>query len=369
MDLEFWGRLLNGVGRRGGLIVGIVAVCWLLVRGVRLVEQVLFKRLRMDVEDNRRIRRTRTRVTLLRRLAVVLVVVIGLVCALMTVPQLHTFSTSMFASAGVAGIVAGLAAQTTLSNMFAGLQLVFTDAVRMDDVVVVEAEWGWVEEITLTYVVLHLWDERRLVLPTSYFTTTPFQNWTRNEARVLGAVTLYLDYATPLTALRERAEAVVRASPLWDGRDWVLQVIDTTEHAIVVRVLASATDGPTAFDLRCEIREALITYLQQAHPQALPAQRFVVAAHAEQIHGEQAHPEQIQTEVAHPEGVEPGADEVDRPTTSGEAVAGVIDLDAGLVSPSPRTALVRGERKPGLARRADLRRAEKLKARSPAPSR
>jgi small-conductance mechanosensitive channel len=212
----------------------------------------------------------------LRRVVAAAVILLGLGTALMTFPELRTFGASLLASAGLAGIVAGLAAQTTLANIFAGLQLAFTDAVRIDDVVVVEDEWGWIEEITLTYVVLHIWDERRLVLPTSYFTTTPFQNWTRTQARVLGAVTLYLDYATPLTALREHAEAVIAASSRWDRRDWVLQVTDTTETTMVVRVLASAVDAPTAWDLRCEIREALLTFLQENHPESLPVQRVLI---------------------------------------------------------------------------------------------
>jgi small-conductance mechanosensitive channel len=182
----------------------------------------------------------------------------------------------LLASAGLAGIIAGLAAQTTLGNVFAGLQLAFTDAVRIDDVVVVEGEWGWIEEITLTYVVLHIWDERRMVLPTSYFTATPFQNWTRTQSRVLGSVVLHLDYETPLEPLREQARKVIEASPLWDQKDWVLQVIDTTETAMVVRVLASAHDGPTSWDLQCDVREALVTWLRENHPESLPRHRLAV---------------------------------------------------------------------------------------------
>jgi small-conductance mechanosensitive channel len=267
---------LSAAWRQAGVLAVIASACWLLVRLLDVGEQIILGRLRVDVEDNRRIRRARTQITLLRRLIAAVVIVLGLAAALMSFPELRTFGASLLASAGLAGIVAGLAAQTTLANIFAGLQLAFTDAVRIDDVVVVEEEWGWIEEITLTYVVLHIWDERRLVMPTSYFTSTPFQNWTRSQARVLGAVILYLDYATPLTALREQAEAVIAASPRWDGRDWVLQVTDTTESAMVVRVLASAADASTAWDLRCEIREALLTFLQENHPESLPVQRVVL---------------------------------------------------------------------------------------------
>nr|WP_269326956.1 mechanosensitive ion channel domain-containing protein [Kineosporia mesophila] len=232
----------------------------------------------MDVADNRRIRRLRTQITLVRRVLGVVVVLVGIAAVLMSIPQMRTFGASLLASAGIAGILAGLAAQTTLGNMFAGLQLAFTDAVRIDDVVVIEDEWGWIEEITLTYVVVHLWDERRLVLPTSWFTTNPFQNWTRNEARVLGSVILHLDYATPLTELRHYAQSVIDANPLWDRQAWVLQVADTTETTMVVRVLASAHDGPAAWDLRCDIREALLTWLQKNHPQSLPVQRNIGGA-------------------------------------------------------------------------------------------
>jgi small-conductance mechanosensitive channel len=267
---------LSAGWRRAAVIAVIGSTCWLLVRLLVVGEKILLGRLRVDVEDNRRVRRARTQITLLRRVIAAVVIMLGLAAALMAFPGLRTFGASLLASAGIAGIVAGLAAQTTLANMFAGLQLAFTDAVRIDDVVVVQEEWGWIEEITLTYVVLHIWDERRLVLPTSYFTTTPFQNWTRTQARVLGAVILHLDYATPLAPLREHAESVIAASSRWDRRDWVLQVVDTTETTMVVRVLASAVDAPTAWDLRCEIREALLTFLQENHPESLPVQRVLI---------------------------------------------------------------------------------------------
>ncbi|GLY27305.1 mechanosensitive ion channel domain-containing protein [Kineosporia sp. NBRC 101731] len=274
-------QAINGISpgwtRTGGIAV-ILAACWLIVRSLQVGEEILFWRLRMDVADNRRVRRLRTQITLVRRVLGVVVVLVGIAAVLMSIPQMRTFGASLLASAGIAGILAGLAAQTTLGNMFAGLQLAFTDAVRIDDVVVIEDEWGWIEEITLTYVVVHLWDERRLVLPTSWFTTNPFQNWTRNEARVLGSVILYLDYATPLTELRHYAQSVIDANPLWDRQAWVLQVADTTETTMVVRVLASAHDGPAAWDLRCDIREALLTWLQKNHPESLPVQRNIGGA-------------------------------------------------------------------------------------------
>jgi small-conductance mechanosensitive channel len=256
-------------------IAQIVAVTWLAVRVTHVAEDGAFRKLRMDVADNRRIRKVRTQVTVVRRIVVALLVLLAAAAVLMTFAKLRTLGASLLASAGVAGIVGGLAAQSTLGNVFAGLQLAFTDALRFDDVVVVENEWGRVEELTLTYVVVHLWDERRLVLPTSYFTTQPFQNWTRTGSRVLGATVLHLDYSAPVDELRAEAERIITASPLWDRVDWVLQVVDTTETTMVVRVLASAADAGQAYDLRCEIREKLLAYVTEQHPHALPRARVL----------------------------------------------------------------------------------------------
>jgi small-conductance mechanosensitive channel len=306
--------------RRGSGILVIVAVCWLLIRATMLIESALFQRLPIDVADNRRVRRARTQVAVLRRVVAVVAIALGTAGSLMLLPELHSVGASLFASAGLAGIVAGLAAQATLSNMFAGMQLAVTDALRIDDVVVVEGEWGWIEEITLTYVVVHIWDERRLILPTSYFTTTPFQNWTRHQARLLGAVILHLDFAAPLTALREHARQVIEGSPRWDGQDWVLQVTSTTETTMVVRVLASAKDGPTSWDLCCDIREALLVFLQENYPQAMPVRRLI---------------------TLNDDGLEPPVD--------------LTRLETSRPRPAPA---------PPLPRRADLRRAESRRAES-----
>lgn len=252
-----------------GVLV-VAAVAWLVVKVAFVAEDVTFARVRIDITDNRRARRQRTQVRLLRRIIAAAVVTVAVATALLSLPGLKGAGASLLASAGFLSVVAGLAAQTTLGNVFAGLQLTFTDAMRLDDVIVVEDEWGRVEEITLTYVVLALWDERRLVLPTSWFTSHPFQNWTRIESRVLGEVVLHLDYAVPVGALREQAQAIVEQSPLWDRRDWVLQVVDSTPSTMVVRVLASAADAPSSYDLRCEIREKLLGWVQAEHPQGLP---------------------------------------------------------------------------------------------------
>ncbi len=260
--------------RHGLLVLLIGSVTWLAVRIVRVVEDAALIRLRMDVANNRKIRKVRTQVTILRRVVAAVFVLLGIATALMTFSAVRTLGTSLLASAGLAGVVGGLAAQSVLGNVFAGLQLAFNDALRVDDVAVVQGEWGRVEELTLTYVVMHLWDERRLVLPTTYFTTQPFQNWTRTSARNLGSVLLYLDYTAPIEALRTEAERIVRASPLWDKQSWGLQVTDATEHTIQVRILASARDSGSAFSLRCDIREKLLAWINQNAPGALPVSRI-----------------------------------------------------------------------------------------------
>lgn len=263
------GALIAAV--RHALLLGLIAAAaWLVVTVLFVAEDALLQYFRVDVPDNRRRRRARTRVAILRRLTAAIVTALALAAMFTTFPSLRTLGTSLLASAGVLGAIAGLAAQTTLTNIFAGLQLALTDTVRYDDVIVVDGEWGRVEELALTYVVIHLWDERRLVLPTTYFTKNPFQNWTRNEARVLGAVVLHLDYRAPVDELRAEARRLVEMSPLWDRRDWVLQVVDSTPWSMVVRVLASSADAPSSWDLRCEIREQLISFLKANYPSALP---------------------------------------------------------------------------------------------------
>jgi Mechanosensitive ion channel len=212
----------------------------------------------------------RTQLSLLRRLVVVMIAVLAGAAMLLTFPAARAAGASILASAGVISIVAGLAAQTSLANVFAGLQLAFTDAIRVDDVVVVQEEWGRIEEITLTYVVVHVWDDRRLVLPSTYFTTTPFQNWTRKESAVLGAVELDVDWSTPFDGMRAELDRLLGASPLWDRRVGVLQVTDAVGALVRVRVLVSAHDGPTLFDLRCQVREGLVVWLRREHEHALP---------------------------------------------------------------------------------------------------
>jgi hypothetical protein len=210
---------------------------------------------------------------LVRRLAVVVIAIIALGSALLTFPGVQAIGASVLASAGIVSIVAGLAAQSTLANVFAGVQLAFSDAIRVDDVVIAEGEWGRIEEITLTYVVVHIWDDRRLVLPSTYFTSTPFQNWTRSSSELLGSVELDLDWGVRPSELRTELDAILKRTALWDGRASVLQVTDAVGGFVRVRVLVTAVDAPTLFDLRCFVREQFVEWLHETRPDALPATR------------------------------------------------------------------------------------------------
>jgi small-conductance mechanosensitive channel len=256
------------------LLIG--SVSWLLVQLSAVVEDVAAVRMPSDVGDNRHARRLRTQIVVLRRVLVAIVIFVAIAAALMTFPRGRTLGASFLASAGVLGIVAGLAAQTTLGNLIAGLQIAFTDPIRIDDVVVVDGEWGRIDEITLTYVVVRTWDNRRLILPVSWFTQNVFQNWTRHESRVLGNVILHVDFSVPVERLRAEMQRLVEASPLWDRRDWVLQVVDTTPTTMVLRGLMSSADAPSNWDLRCEVREQLLDFLQRNYPESLPRLRTEV---------------------------------------------------------------------------------------------
>ncbi|MFS0706431.1 mechanosensitive ion channel family protein, partial [Cellulomonas sp. 179-A 9B4 NHS] len=256
------------------LIALIVALTWLVGSLAFVLEDLALQRYRVDVKDNRHARRVRTQVQVLRRITVAVLVVIGVAAVLLTFPGARTVGASVFASAGLISIVAGLAAQSSLANVFAGLQLAFTDAIRVDDVVVVADEWGRIEEITLTYVVVHVWDDRRLILPSTWFTTTPFENWTRRAAELLGTVELDVDWEVPVDAMRAELTRLLSVTDLWDGRVGILQVTDAVGGVVRLRALASAVDAPTLFDLRCYVREGLVAWLQREAPQGLPRTRW-----------------------------------------------------------------------------------------------
>jgi small-conductance mechanosensitive channel len=259
------------------LIAGIAASTWLVASLVKVVErQALFRFAGGDTgltDADRHRRRVATQVTVLRRLTVAVIVAFGLAAALMTFPSFTDIGKTLFASAGVLSVVAGLAAQTSLGAVFAGIQIAFSDAIRVGDVVVLEDEWGRIEEITLTYVVVHLWDERRLVLPSSYFTKTPFQNWTRNATELLGTTEFDLDFTVPIDAMRTELERLLAEDELWDGRVGIVQVTDAVGGYLRVRMLVSASNAPALFDLRCHVREGITGWLQRTNPGALPRWR------------------------------------------------------------------------------------------------
>lgn len=265
-----WRPLLE----HGLLIALIIAIAWLVGALAFVVEDAALARFRTDVPDNRHARRMRTQIMVLRRLTVAVLTVCAIAGVLLTFEGARAAGAGLLASAGLLSVVFGVAAQGSLGNLFAGLQLAFTDAIRVDDVVVVEDEWGRIEEITMTYVVVHLWDDRRLIMPSTRFTTMPFENWTRRAADLLGTVELDLDWAVPVPDMRHELTRLLQASELWDHRVGILQVTEATGGVVRVRALASAVDAPTLFDLRCYVREGLVGWLQSEHPEALPRTRW-----------------------------------------------------------------------------------------------
>ncbi|AEF38298.1 MscS mechanosensitive ion channel [Mycolicibacter sinensis] len=258
-------------------ILMIAAMTWLFAALTLLAERRAIARFvggGLQVSDADRLqRRVKTQITTLRRLAVAVVVVLGAAAALMTFPSFTQIGTTMFASAGILSVVAGLAAQTSLGSVFAGMQISFSDAVRVGDVVVLEGEWGRIEEITLTYVVVQIWDERRMILPTTYFTKTPFENWTRRTTELLGTVQLDVDLTAPVDAMRAELNRLLAASDLWDGRSSGLVVIDAVDGYLRVRITVSAADSGALFNLRCAVREGMVEWLQRTYPEALPRWR------------------------------------------------------------------------------------------------
>lgn len=260
----------------------IGAVAWLGIQAAYVAEDTAAGRFDITVRDNLLARRRATQAQVLRRVFVVAIVVLAGAGMLLTFEGARAFGASLLASAGVIGVIAGIAARSTIGNLVAGIQIAFSEPIRLDDVVVVEDEWGWIEEITLTYVVVRLWDKRRLTLPTLYFVEEPFENWTRERAQILGTVELYLDYRTPVDEVRAEVGRILEGNELWDGEVWVVQVTDATEHTMKLRVLVSAEDAPTAWDLRCDVREALVGWLQEHHPEALPHVRLQVHGDREQ---------------------------------------------------------------------------------------
>jgi small-conductance mechanosensitive channel len=255
-------------------LVVVAGAAMVLYRAVGAFFTALRKRFDIDTPDNLRARQVTTQIMVLERVVGVVIVIITIAVGLMTIPGVRQWGASLLASAGVIGLVVGFAAQQTIANVFAGIQIAVTQPVRIDDAVVIDGEWGRVEEITLTYIVVRVWDKRRLVVPISYLLQKPFQNWTRNTSSIIGSVYLYADYTVDVDALRLEQSRVLAASELWDGEVDVIQVTDATEQTVQLRCLMSAANSPQAWDLRCLVREHLIGVLQSSQPAALPRQRM-----------------------------------------------------------------------------------------------
>jgi small-conductance mechanosensitive channel len=261
---------------QGLTIAFIVLLGWTALTAVDLATNQYLQRFRLDVDDNMLARKHVTQVRILKRATDTFAVVVTVALALMTFDQVRQFGVSLFASAGIAGIIAGLAARPVLSNMIAGMQIAMTQPIRIEDAVIVEGEFGWVEEITSIYVVLRLWDLRRLIVPLTYFIEKPFQNWTRQNSALIGAVLIEVDYTAPIDLIRQKLSEIVTGSPLWDGKVVNLQVTDAKTSTLELRALVSARGAGAVFELRCHVREKLIAFLQQEHPGALPRQRAAV---------------------------------------------------------------------------------------------
>ena len=249
----------------------ILLLGWSGIAAVGLMGDLYLER--MKGAEGAMYRKHVTQVRLLDRSGKTMIGLIAVAAALMTMPAVRQYGVSLFASAGAAGLVVGLAARPVLSNLLAGIQIAITQPIRIEDSVVVNNEWGWIEDITSTYVVVRTWDLRRLIVPLAWFLEQPFQNWTREGSELIGTVLLFVDYQTPTAEVRTEVERIVGESALWDGKVVSLQVVDATHEAIQIRVLVSASDASRTWDLRCEVREKLVAYLQSHHPHALPRRR------------------------------------------------------------------------------------------------
>jgi len=271
--LRFAPLLVSGM-RQVLWIWVIGSFTWLVLGMITVIKNFILSRYEIDEKDNLQARRVYTQLGVIERILKVVVVFLGLAVILLTFEKVRQVGFSLLASAGVLGIILGFSAQKSLATLFAGIQIALTQPIRIDDVVIVENEWGWIEEITLTYVVVKIWDQRRLVVPITYFIENTFQNWTRTTAEILGTVYLYADYTAPVQEIREELQRILEATPLWDQQVGVLQVTGARKRTIELRALMSARDSSTAWSLRCHVREKLIEYLQRSHPRCLPHLRI-----------------------------------------------------------------------------------------------
>jgi small-conductance mechanosensitive channel len=264
-------------------LVLIGGVAWTLCQAVRLAEAILLARHNLNAADNLSARKIYTQVKVLSKAVYFIITLFTVASMLMVFEEVRRFGTNILASAGVVGIILGFAAQRTIANLFAGFQLAMAQPIRIDDVVIVENEWGRIEEITLTYVVIKIWDQRRLIVPLSHFIEKPFQNWTRTSSEFLGSIFLYADYNVPVDELRKEAGRLVESHPNWDKKFWNVQVTDATDRALQLRVLATSSDSGKSWNLRCDVREGLIAFLQKYHPGSLPKVRAEIGGREDSV--------------------------------------------------------------------------------------
>jgi small-conductance mechanosensitive channel len=269
-------------------IILVFAIAWLLIRLTAVLQDFVLSKYNITGKDNLRARRIYTQFRIIKKILVVAIAAIAVSVVLMSFEKFRQLGTALLASAGLAGIIAGLAARPALSTLIAGIQVALTEPISLDDVVIVENEWGWIEEITLTYVVVRIWDLRRLIVPLSYFLETPFQNWTRKTADLIGSVYLYVDYTVPVEKVREELQRILKDSSYWKGTVSALQVVDTTEKTMQLRAIMDASNSSDAWNLRCEVREKLIEFVRRNYPDALPVMRASFHPGGEKAEGSEA---------------------------------------------------------------------------------
>lgn len=272
-------RLPREVAHRTSRVIEIFLIIifgWLLIQAINVVRDYIIHRFDVKKDDNLRERKVRTQLQFIRRLLIVFIIGLTVAAVLLTFSSMRKIGTGLLTGVGVGGIIIGFAAQRSLGNLLAGMQIAFTQPIRIDDAVVVEGEFGWIEDITLTYVVVRIWDERRLILPINYFIEKPFQNWTRSSSQLLGSAFIYADYTLPVEEVRKELTRLLHNNPLWDGRANSLAVTNLTDKTIELRAVMSARNAGHTFDLRCFVREQLIQFIRQNYPDSLPKNRSEV---------------------------------------------------------------------------------------------
>ncbi|MGY5848455.1 mechanosensitive ion channel family protein [Salegentibacter sp. HM20] len=264
------------IARHLSILGFILSITWIIISLLRVFKNRMLKRYDVSTQDNLKARKVYTQFMILENIIIFIIILLAVGIALMSFDSIRSIGLSLLTSAGIAGIIIGLAAQKAIGTLLAGIQIAITQPIRLDDVVIVDGEWGRIEEITLTYVVVKIWDQRRLVVPSTFFIENTFQNWTRNSSEIMGTVFIYTDYRVPFEALREELGKLLKASKHWDGKVNVLQVTDTTEKTVQIRALMSARDSGTAWELRVYVREKLLEFLQKNYPESLPRTRISI---------------------------------------------------------------------------------------------